>query len=166
MAIAITVGLLIAGGVFMILRRGMVRIVVGFLLLSHAVNLLLLNAGGLARRHPALGSVLDPDVSADPLPQALVLTAIVIAFAITIFMLVLAVIGEGDDDTEVELAGREEETAQLLPPDHPAYRRNAPQDWHAYLDRADDTDPDDPRPDDSGVDDSRGDRPGEAVGAR
>lgn len=39
MAIAITVGLLIAGGVFMILRRGMVRIVVGFLLLSHAVNL-------------------------------------------------------------------------------------------------------------------------------
>lgn len=128
MALALTVAVLVGGGVFMILRRGMMRIVVGFVLLSHGVNLLLVTAGGPTRRDPALGSQLDPATTADPLPQAFVLTAVVIAFAVTIFMLVLAVIGSGDDDTEFDIAGRELETPDSIEPEafhrrHHARRR-------------------------------------------
>lgn len=138
MALALTIGVLVAGGAFLILRRGMMRVVVGFVLLSHGVNLLLVLAGGPGRREPALGKELDPATTADPLPQAFVLTAVVIAFAVTIYMLVLAVIGDGDDDTRFEVAGRETETPDLIEPERPHERRHAPQDWHAYLDRADD----------------------------
>lgn len=138
MALALTVGVLVGGGVYMILRRGMLRVIVGFLLITHAVNLLLIMAGGVDRRTPAIGRVFDLTHAADPLPQAFVLTAVVIAFAVSMFMLVLAVIGDGDDDTELDLSGRADETPDLLPESHPAYRPHAPENWHAYLDRADD----------------------------
>ncbi len=138
MALALTVAVLVGGGVFMILRRGMMRIVVGFVLLSHGVNLLLVTAGGPTRRDPALGSQLDPATTADPLPQAFVLTAVVIAFAVTIFMLVLAVIGSGDDDTEFDIAGRELETPDFIEPEAFHRRHHAMQNWHDYLDPSDD----------------------------
>lgn len=143
MALALIVAVLIGTGVFMILRRGVMRIVVGFILISHGVNVLLVMAGDPSRRRPAIGQTLDTLTDVDPLPQAFVLTAVVIAFAVTMFMLTLAVIGDGDDDTDIPLKGSGHETADLLPPDHPAYRKYAPQDWHAYVDRADDS-PDDP----------------------
>lgn len=114
MAIALTVGVLVAGGVFMMLRRGMVRVVIGFMFLSHAVNLIILAAGGADRRGEPLGRNPDPAVTADPLPQAFVLTAIVITFAVTIYLLVLAVTGDADDDTDLELTGREMETPTLV----------------------------------------------------
>lgn len=114
MAIALTVGVLVAGGVFMMLRRGMVRVVIGFMFLSHAVNLIILAAGGADRRGEPLGTNPDPAVTADPLPQAFVLTAIVITFAVTIYLLVLAVTGDADDDTDLELTGREMETPTLI----------------------------------------------------
>lgn len=144
MALALAVGILVAGGVFMILRRGMMRIVVGFAMLSHGVNLLIVTAGGPARRRAAIGEGFDLSQVADPLPQAFVLTAIVISFAVTIYMLVLAVIGDGDDDTRFEVAGREMETAELLPfdPRHPP-REPDEEGWHAYLDRTDDLPGDD-----------------------
>lgn len=150
MALALIVALLVAGGVYMILRRGMMRIVVGFILLSHGVNLLLVAAGGLSRREPAIGTELDPAVTADPLPQAFVLTAIVIAFAVTIFMLGLSAIGDGDDDTELDLTGRAMELPELLHADPAAehLRAHPPTNWHAYLDRADDT-PGVPAPDET-----------------
>lgn len=138
MALALTIGVLVGGGCYMILRRGMMRIVVGFVLLSHGINLLLVTTGGPVRRDSAIGNPLDPGSTADPLPQAFVLTAIVIAFAVTVLMLVLAVIGDGDDDTELDLTGRETETPEIIHPDHPHYREHGPQDWHAYLDRTDD----------------------------
>ncbi len=99
MTLAITIALLVAGAVYLILQRGMVRIVLGFVLLSHAANLMLISAGGTARRTPALLGMFSADEAADPLPQAFVLTAIVIAFAITVYLLTLAVAGT-DDDTE------------------------------------------------------------------
>lgn len=114
MALALTVGVLIGGGVFMMLRRGMVRLIIGFVLLSHGVNLLIMAAGGVDRRGEPLGYSPDPATTADPLPQAFVLTAIVIAFAITMYMLVLAVTGDDDDDTDLELTGREMETPDLM----------------------------------------------------
>src|SRR5699024_10176768 len=79
--------------------REMFRIILGFILLSHAINLILFAAGGTNRRAEPLGGDLDPATVADPLPQAFVLTAIVIAFSITIVMLMLAVAGRRSDDT-------------------------------------------------------------------
>lgn len=101
MSLALSIGLLAAAGVFLVLQRGMIRIILGFVLLTHAVNLLLIAAGGAGRRGaPFFGD--DSSNAADPLPQAFVLTAIVIAFAITVVMATLAVMGRGDDDTEPE----------------------------------------------------------------
>lgn len=99
MTLALTVGLLIAGAVYLFLQREMLRVILGFILLSHGVNLILMAAGGSSRRGEPLGGALDPATTADPLPQAFVLTAIVIAFSITMFMLVLAVAGKHEDDT-------------------------------------------------------------------
>lgn len=130
MALALTVGVLIGGGVFMMLRRGMIRLIIGFILLSHGVNLLIMAAGGADRRGEPLGTSPDPAITADPLPQAFVLTAIVIAFAITMYMLVLAVTGDDDDDTDLELTGREMETPDLMedPADSAATHGDAPED--------------------------------------
>lgn len=99
MSLALSIGLLAAAGVFLVLQRGMIRIILGFVLLTHAVNLLIIAAGGVARRDvPFIGG--DVSEAADPLPQAFVLTAIVIAFAITVVLATLAVVGRDDDDTE------------------------------------------------------------------
>jgi multicomponent Na+:H+ antiporter subunit C len=130
MALALTVGVLIGGGVFMMLRRGMVRLIIGFALLSHGVNLLIMSTGGIDRRGEPLGYSPDPATTADALPQAFVLTAIVIAFAITMYMLVLAVTGDEDDDTDLELTGREMETPDLMddPADSAGTHGDAPAD--------------------------------------
>jgi multicomponent Na+:H+ antiporter subunit C len=114
MALTLTIALLVGAGVFMILRRGFLRIIIGFILLSHGVNLLVMASGGVARRGEPIGTGLDPAVTADPLPHAFVLTAIVIAFGITIYLLVLAVTGDADDDTDLTLTGRELESPELL----------------------------------------------------
>jgi multicomponent Na+:H+ antiporter subunit C len=99
MTLALAAGILVAGAVYLFSRREMLRVILGFVLLGHAVNLVLMAAGGTSRRVEPIGADLDPAVVADPLPQAFVLTAIVIAFSITVVMLVLAVTGRGDDDT-------------------------------------------------------------------
>lgn len=99
MSLALSIGLLAAAGVFLVLQRGMIRLILGFVLLTHAVNLLIIAAGGVGRRDaPFIGG--DMSLAADPLPQAFVLTAIVIAFAITVVLATFAVVGRGDDDTE------------------------------------------------------------------
>lgn len=99
MILSLTIGVLVAGGVYLMLQRSMVRVVFGLTLVSHAANLMLLASGVSAWRREPLAGVSDPDVAADPLPQAFVLTAIVITMAVTIFMLTLAVIGRDDDMT-------------------------------------------------------------------
>lgn len=99
MTIALTAGVLVTGAVYLILQREMLRVILGFILLGNAANLVLMAAGGTSRRGEPFGTPGDPSSIADPLPQAFVLTAIVIAFSITIFLLVLAVTGDDDDDT-------------------------------------------------------------------
>lgn len=89
MTAAIAVGILVAGGVFLILRPGLARITVGFILLGHAVNILLIAADGAGRRGAPLTGEGDLARMADPLPQAFVLTAIVISFGITVYLLAL-----------------------------------------------------------------------------
>lgn len=104
MSIALSVGLLTAAAVYLFMQRGMVRIVLGFVLISHAANLMLFAAGNSALRVLPYTGAGDVEEQADPLPQAFVLTAIVIAFSITMFMITLAITTTGDDDTETEEA--------------------------------------------------------------
>jgi multicomponent Na+:H+ antiporter subunit C len=91
---ALAVGVLVAGGVFLILRASLVRVTFGFVLLGHAANIALVAAGGLARRRPPLAGRGDPARMADPLPQAFVLTAVVIMFGVTVYLLALLRAGE------------------------------------------------------------------------
>ena len=89
---ALVVGGLYAAGSFLMLRRDMVKLIIGMALLGHGSNLLILAAGGLTRAHapviPSTGHALA-GLSAEPVPQALILTAIVIGFGVTAFLLVL-----------------------------------------------------------------------------
>ncbi len=87
--IAIILGTLTACGVYLILRARTFPVVLGLTFLSYAVNLFLLIMGRLTVGNPPI--ILDGITDyADPLPQALVLTAIVIGFAMTAFVIVLA----------------------------------------------------------------------------
>ncbi|GAD34814.1 multisubunit Na+/H+ antiporter MrpC subunit [Microbacterium sp. TS-1] len=108
MILALTIGVLVAGAVYLLLQEDRLRVILGFVLLSHAVNLLLFSAGGIGSRDEPLGEALDPATTADPLPQAFVLTAIVIAFAITIYLLVLAVTGSPSEDAGLDDAGADD----------------------------------------------------------
>jgi multicomponent K+:H+ antiporter subunit C len=87
--LAIAIGVLTACGLFLLLRARTYPLVLGLTLLSHAVNLFLFASGRLAMDAPPL--ILAQAVRhTDPLPQALVLTAIVISFAMTAYLIVLA----------------------------------------------------------------------------
>lgn len=94
MALSLAIGVLTAGGLYLILQRELVRIVFGFLLLSHAANLLLISAGVASYRVTPLLGTGETAQMADPLPQAFVLTSIVITVATAIYMLALAITGQ------------------------------------------------------------------------
>lgn len=87
--ITILVGVLVAIAVYLLLSRSMIRIILGAAVLSHAIHLLLMVMGGLKKGGvPLIGE--ETENFTDALPQALILTAIVISFAVTAFLLVLA----------------------------------------------------------------------------
>ena len=104
-----SIGVLTACGVWLILRPRTFQVVIGLSLLSYAVNLFILSMGRLrmaaAPIVPAAASV-DPGQYADPLPQALVLTAIVISFAMTALLLVVLLAARGLTGTD-HVDGRE-----------------------------------------------------------
>jgi multicomponent Na+:H+ antiporter subunit C len=90
--LAIVVGMLFAASVYMLLRRSLVKVVIGLALLSHAANLLIFTSAGLERGLPPLipkGEEAPVTAHADPLAQALILTAIVISFGVIAFAVVL-----------------------------------------------------------------------------
>jgi multicomponent Na+:H+ antiporter subunit C len=124
------VGGLYAAGVYLLLDRSLTRVLLGFLLLGNATNLLLLSAGGPAGLAPILGYS-DPEEINDPLPQALILTAIVITFGVAAF--VLAMIHRSWRLVREEVVGTDEEDRRV------AARRATD---------ADELDPDDLAPDD------------------
>ena len=84
----VMIGGLYAAGVYLLLDRSLTRVLLGFLLLGNATNLLLLSTGGPAGLAPILGYS-DPAQMNDPLPQALILTAIVITFGVAAFLLAI-----------------------------------------------------------------------------
>jgi multicomponent Na+:H+ antiporter subunit C len=87
--LAILVGVLYTAGVYMLLRRSILKFIIGILFLSNATNLLVFLSAGLVPGEPVFvdtaGSVRQQ--LADPLPQALVLTAVVIGFGILVYLL-------------------------------------------------------------------------------
>lgn len=88
---AIVVGVLFGSGVFLLLRRSLFKLVIGLILLGHATNLLIFASGKLTLgRPPFVEQGQNSLMLADPLPQALILTAIVISLGVTAFALVLA----------------------------------------------------------------------------
>lgn len=94
LSLALVVGVLFATGTYLILHRRAIRLILGLGLLTHGVNLLLFSSGGLGRGLPPIildKKAFDGDITpfVDPLPQALILTAIVISFAVTAFTVVL-----------------------------------------------------------------------------
>jgi multicomponent Na+:H+ antiporter subunit C len=92
--LSLVVGTIFAGAAYLLLRRSLVKLILGLVLLGHGTNLLLFLMGdGLVRGEPPF---VDPATgvaapsAADPLPQALILTAIVISFGLTAFTMALA----------------------------------------------------------------------------
>lgn len=90
--LALTIGVLYAAAAYLLLRRSIVKLILGIVVLSQAANLLIFTASGLRQGAvpfvPA-GAQALPATAADPLPQALILTAIVISFGVLAFTLVM-----------------------------------------------------------------------------
>lgn len=98
-AIASGIGVLVAGGIYLLLRARTFDVILGLTLLSYATNLLIFSSGrAVTGKPPVLRAGLEPVLAhyADPLPQALVLTAIVIAFAMTAVVVVVAMRNHAD----------------------------------------------------------------------
>lgn len=105
--LALTIAVLYAVGTYLILQRSLSGIVIGIAVFGHGANLLLLTAGGRAGSVPLAGA--NPATTADPLPQALALTAVVITFGLSGLLLALSYRGwaqRGDDVVEDDLEDR------------------------------------------------------------
>jgi len=97
--VSLSVGVLFSSGVYLLLQKSLLRTLLGILLLGNGANLLIFVSGGLKTKAP-FGKVFDQSF-ADPVPQALILTAIVIGLGIAAFFLVLilrASSSTGSDD--------------------------------------------------------------------
>ena len=129
----VLIGGLYAAGVYLLLDRSLTRVLLGVLLMGNATNLLLLSAGGPAGGAPIVG-ITEPEDMNDPLPQALILTAIVITFGVAAFLLAMIhrswrlvreeVVGTDEEDRRVAArtaTDRDElDPDDLAPDDRPA----------------------------------------------
>ena len=107
LVLSIAIGVLTASGVWLLFRPRTYQVVIGLSLLSYAVNLFIFSMGGLKRdAAPILEPGVDVASYADPVPQALVLTAIVIGFAMTALFLVVLLAARGLTGTD-HVDGRE-----------------------------------------------------------
>ena len=101
--VSVAIGVLAGSGVWLLLRPRTFQVAIGLSLLSYAVNLFIFVMGRLrigAAPVVAAGAAADPSAYADPLPQALVLTAIVINFATTALLLVVLLAARGFTGTD------------------------------------------------------------------
>ena len=111
MILAIGIGVFAASGVWLLLRPRTYQVIIGLSLISYAVNLFIFSMGRVRIDAPPVlkpGETADPANFADPVPQALVLTAIVIGFAMTALFLVLLLAARGRTGTD-HVDGREPE---------------------------------------------------------
>ncbi|SIN87978.1 Na(+)/H(+) antiporter subunit C [Agromyces cerinus] len=123
LTLVVLMAVLFGAGVSIMLERSLTRVLIGFLLVGNAVNILIYLMSGAPGLAPILGEGVDPDTISDPLPQAFVLTAIVINLGITAFMLALiyrswwlAQLGAKGDlvDDEEDMVEDAEEAADLI----------------------------------------------------
>lgn len=121
LVMAVTVGGLYTVGFYLLLQRSLMRVLLGVVVLGHGTNLLLQLVGGPPARAPVVGTA-PPASFADPLPQALALTAVVITFALTTFLLALGyrsfgLLGDDQvqDDVEDRRIARRTAPAAPLP---------------------------------------------------
>jgi multicomponent K+:H+ antiporter subunit C len=111
LVLSIGIGVLVSSGVWLLLRPRTYQVIIGLALLSYAVNLFIFSMGRLRVDAPPVlpgAQDVDPAAFADPLPQALVLTAIVIGFATTALFLVVLLVARGLTGTD-HVDGREPE---------------------------------------------------------
>ncbi|MBA4251587.1 MAG: Na+/H+ antiporter subunit C [Chlorobiaceae bacterium] len=90
--LAIVIGVLYTAGIYMMLRRSLVKVIFGLVFLGHAANLLIFTLGRITTGKPpfvAAGATSVVEPFADPLPQALILTAIIIGFGVQAFAIIL-----------------------------------------------------------------------------
>jgi multicomponent K+:H+ antiporter subunit C len=109
--VALAIGILIAAGVWLLLRPRTFQVIVGLSLISYGVNLFIFSMGRLnVNKIPVVtpGEEIMPAMFADPIPQALVLTAIVIGFAMTALFLVVMLAARGLTNTD-HVDGKESE---------------------------------------------------------
>ena len=116
--VAGTVGVLTAGGVYLILRLRVFPAILGLALLSYAVNIFIFASGRLAVNAPPVLSKVPGTVYTDPLPQALVLTAIVISFGMTAVLVMIALgafLEVGTDEIDLSSPDPEQDRALTRP---------------------------------------------------
>ncbi|MCI1641812.1 MAG: Na(+)/H(+) antiporter subunit C [Actinomyces sp.] len=126
LTLLIVAGVLVGAGVYLLLERTLTRIFIGLSLMTHGINVLILASGGPAGRPPLLGGE-DPAAMADPLPQAMMLTSIVLSLGTTAFGLALAyrswkLSGHDEvvDDIEDRVLAQRAERASALADDEAA----------------------------------------------
>ena len=108
LALVVAVGVQFGAGVYLLLERSLTRVIVGLYLIGNAINLMFLLAGGAAGGPPLIGSGPEEEM-ADPLPQAMVLTAIVINLGLTAFVLAMGYRSwqlHGHDEVQDDLEDR------------------------------------------------------------
>lgn len=116
--ISIAIGVMTTAGIFLILRARTFSLVLGLTLLAYAVNLFLFTMGRLNTNLPVVINDVQSQY-ADPLPQALVLTAIVIAFGMTAFLIILALKARsqlGNDHVDGLHLGKDEKLLEKIVP--------------------------------------------------
>lgn len=104
----VAIGVLYAGGTYLLLQRSLMRIIIGLSLIAHGANLLLLLSGSDRGLAPIVGAG-TVDELADPMPQALALTAIVISFGVLVYLLAVTFASwreQGDDAVEDQFGDR------------------------------------------------------------
>lgn len=142
---ALTIGTLFAVGFYLLLQRSLMRVLLGVVVIGHGTNLLLQIAAGPPGAPPVLGTG-NTDLITDPLPQALALTAVVITFALTTFLLALGyrsfvLVGhdEVQDDVEDRRIATQTMPSASLDEDHDhVERERADRDDDAGDDEVDD----------------------------
>jgi len=108
--ITIIAGILFTTGTYLVLSKNLLRVILGLTLFTHATHMLLMAINGLKKgAAPLLGE--EASAYTDPIPQALILTSIVISFALTAFLLVLGyrTYMEHKSDNNKQLRGNEDE---------------------------------------------------------
>ncbi len=128
LTLALLIGVLYGVGTYLLLQRTLIRVVIGLGLLSHGANLMLLQAGGPFGSAPFVGpggGGVVGEGAADPLPQAMVLTAIVITFGVSAFLLALAYrswVLTGDDEVRDDV--EDARIARERPEDHQSHHQH------------------------------------------